>query len=73
MMDHRVEHHELPPVQKIIRYMGYQRDCNSSQDDISAFQGQLSGLLVENAVHQDRKSTRLNSSHSSVSRMPSSA
>ena len=30
-------------------------------------------VLYDNAVHTDRKSTRLNSSHSSVSRMPSSA
>ena len=30
-------------------------------------------LSQEHHNHQDRKSTRLNSSHSSVSRMPSSA
>ena len=29
--------------------------------------------LLENIANEDRKSTRLNSSHSSVSRMPSSA
>ena len=33
----------------------------------------LAGLLPSNSDQRDRKSTRLNSSHSSVSRMPSSA
>ena len=33
----------------------------------------IRGLLKIKKVGQDRKSTRLNSSHSSVSRMPSSA
>ena len=33
----------------------------------------LSTLVADLLVHRDRKSTRLNSSHSSVSRMPSSA
>ena len=37
------------------------------------FQTILSGIEVWNSVGLDRKSTRLNSSHSSVSRMPSSA
>ena len=31
------------------------------------------GVFVDIGVHQDRKSTRLNSSHRSQSRMPSSA
>ena len=33
----------------------------------------VSGYMFESALEADRKSTRLNSSHSSVSRMPSSA
>ena len=33
----------------------------------------LSALREKNLLYLDRKSTRLNSSHSSVSRMPSSA
>ena len=35
--------------------------------------GFSSGYLTANLMHRDRKSTRLNSSHESVSRMPSSA
>ena len=35
--------------------------------------GQLTLQLPGGALHQDRKSTRLNSSHSQQSRMPSSA
>ena len=34
---------------------------------------QMAEVLAERTRSQDRKSTRLNSSHSSVSRMPSSA
>ena len=33
----------------------------------------LGGGGVDGAIHRDRKSTRLNSSHSTSSRMPSSA
>ena len=35
--------------------------------------GEMSGLELAKKLRQDRKSTRLNSSHSSISRMPSSA
>ena len=35
--------------------------------------GEVDGDLIRHAIELDRKSTRLNSSHSSVSRMPSSA
>ena len=35
--------------------------------------GMYIGSTSSRGLHQDRKSTRLNSSHSSVSRMPSSA
>ena len=38
-----------------------------------AIQSALTGHVVFSTLHTDRKSTRLNSSHSSVSRMPSSA
>jgi hypothetical protein len=33
----------------------------------------LEKLLINRIMHQDRKSTRLNSSHMAISRMPSSA
>ena len=32
-----------------------------------------SGVIYNQEIHRDRKSTRLNSSHTTVSRMPSSA
>ena len=36
-------------------------------------QGRISGLFGSQRIYQDRKSTRLNSSHTDISRMPSSA
>ena len=45
--------------------------CNGFQ--ILCESGLLPGALMHNNSLKDRKSTRLNSSHSSVSRMPSSA
>ena len=37
------------------------------------FAGLIGGRLTEESIQSDRKSTRLNSSHSAKSRMPSSA
>ena len=39
----------------------------------TAFDGQEALEYLESGIYEDRKSTRLNSSHSSRSRMPSSA
>ena len=39
----------------------------------AAFSVDVNGILNVSAKDKDRKSTRLNSSHTSVSRMPSSA
>ena len=42
-------------------------------DGLIEDEGQIGNLILEEISGVDRKSTRLNSSHSSVSRMPSSA
>ena len=50
-------------------------DAGGLKEVIASIKGTniYSTLKYESGVHRDRKSTRLNSSHSSVSRMPSSA
>ena len=42
-------------------------------DRLSTIEWRVAGTAFQQKVWQDRKSTRLNSSHESVSRMPSSA
>ena len=46
---------------------------NNDFDDLNNLGPETTGTLVTHYGSRDRKSTRLNSSHSSVSRMPSSA
>ena len=41
--------------------------------DAQSLAGQVEGFMLANSAKQDRKSTRLNSSHIQKSRMPSSA
>ena len=48
-------------------------DCGFSKKDIRRVMGQLYEVFDLTSVEEDRKSTRLNSSHYQQSRMPSSA
>ena len=57
-------HHSCRCVSRLIEELGSMSDSSVSHDRSVSFDAQLS---------QDRKSTRLNSSHSGESRMPSSA
>ena len=43
------------------------------ENEIKLFVGENCKVIFTDQGYQDRKSTRLNSSHSSISRMPSSA
>ena len=51
----------------------YLRVDNTVEDDLITKLIGSATATVENVLRQDRKSTRLNSSHEFVSRMPSSA
>ena len=48
-------------------------EANGCLDELNALLGIIRSLLPETDEWQDRKSTRLNSSHNVISRMPSSA
>ena len=79
----------LPPTQLGRHVLGEFFDCKTLPNDVTTIQEQLEeaarivgATIVQSVFHSfnpyglsgvDRKSTRLNSSHSSVSRMPSSA
>ena len=54
------------------------KGCPKVRDSLSSFSNQSGGGVIifgvdENDGYEDRKSTRLNSSHTQKSRMPSSA
>ena len=58
-------------VRTFIKKVTYAIDAGNKKEATSGFADMQKNLYQ--AVSKDRKSTRLNSSHSSVSRMPSSA
>ena len=58
---------DLPPHPEVIRVLQEE----SAKPNVHAYQSYKGSPALRNAV--DRKSTRLNSSHSTLSRMPSSA
>ena len=48
-------------------------DLHERERDIKAARGKILDATVHTVLFADRKSTRLNSSHTALSRMPSSA
>ena len=67
---------KLPLVDEVIEFDAKSRQAKQDADALRASRKSISkeiGALMEQGKKEDRKSTRLNSSHSSKSRMPSSA
>ena len=70
--------HHVSKVQTMLKHQGFLHDSidgiygHNTEQAVRKFQ-KSKGLAVDGRVGPDRKSTRLNSSHSRASRMPSSA
>ena len=74
----KFQDHKLPMVDEVIAFDKERRETQQKADDLRALRkknSKMIGALMGQGKKEeaDRKSTRLNSSHNVISRMPSSA
>ena len=58
---------------KMSKVFGYPEYDEKGEKILTTYDNEYKAMMMDIRVYRDRKSTRLNSSHASKSRMPSSA